>query len=306
LETRCRKETLRYETHDDCCGLLTGLFAPPLFAACEQAAPAGSNLTQQIESAYATTVLDANGLKVTQPGCVLVIQKENIQACTSSKTPYRNVYEDGQVAAETKSKILNKIGRFPGIGGIGGGSGDTPSCTGKPRALMVGEKVYLVRLDVNDQKESGIVFGLQTCGSCDPNAVDPAHIPYRADIRVSFRKGYLAATDLQHIEQTVGEVLAFPENASSGGNAQQSTPAPSTAPPAAPASFAPIAPPPAPADDAAPVAPVNVTLGQTTDQVKAILGNPSSDVKLGKKEIYSYSDKKLKVTFVDGKVSDID
>jgi hypothetical protein len=289
--------------------LIAGSFAPSLFAACEQAAPAGSSLTQQIESAYAITVLDTNGLKVTQPGCVLVIQKENIQACTSSKTPFRNVYEDGQVEAETKNKVLNKLRRFPVPGGIPG-SGDTPSCTGKTRALMVGEKVYLVRLDVNDQKESGIIFGLQTCGSCDPSAADPAHIPYRADIRISFRKGYLAATDLQHIEQTVGEVLAFPENASnasSGGNAQQSTPAPSTAAPEAPASFAPIAaPPPAPADDAAPAAPANITLGQTTDQVRAILGNPSSDVKLGTKEIYSYSDKKLKVTFVDGKVSDIE
>jgi hypothetical protein len=289
---------------------IAGSFAPSLFAACQQPAPAGSSLTEQTKAAYATTVLDANGLKVTQPGCVLTVQKEGIQACTSTTTPYRYVYEDGQIEAETKSKVLNKIKRFPGIGGLGGGSSDTPSCTGKTRALTVGEKVYLVRLEVEDQKESGIVFGLQSCGSCDLTAADPAHTPYRVDLRVSFRKGFLSATDLQHIEQTVGEVLAFPgdaSNASSGGNAQQSTPAPSTEAPPAPTSFAPIAPPPPPpADDAAPAAATNLAVGQTTDQVKAILGNPSNDVKLGNKEIYSYSDKKLKVTFVDGKVSDID
>jgi hypothetical protein len=281
---------------------IAGSFAPSLFAACEQAAPAGSDLTQQIRLAYATTVLDANGLKVTQAGCTLVVQKENIQACTSSKTPYRNVYEDGQVAAETKNRFL-RIPKVP-VPGIPQGAGDVPTCTGKPRALTVGEKVYLLRLEVNDQKESGVLFGLQTCGSCDPNAADPAHIPYRADLRVSFHKGFLTATDLQHIEQTVGEVLAFPENASnasSGGNAQQTSAAP-----APPTNYPTIPPPPPPADDAAPAAAASLTVGQTTDQVKAILGNPSSDVKLGKKEIYSYSDKKLKVTFVDGKVSDID
>jgi hypothetical protein len=46
-----------------------------------------------------------------------------------------------------------------------------------------------------------------------------------------------------------------------------------------------------------------VALGQTPDQVVAILGAPLRKAKIGAKEIYSYKD--LKVTFLNGKVKDI-
>jgi len=39
------------------------------------------------------------------------------------------------------------------------------------------------------------------------------------------------------------------------------------------------------------------------DQVKSALGQPEKIVDLGKKQIYVYKD--LKVTFVDGKVTDV-
>jgi hypothetical protein len=64
-----------------------------------------------------------------------------------------------------------------------------------------------------------------------------------------------------------------------------------------------------PAADAAaapPAAPQTATiaLGQSPAEVIAILGNPSQIVKLGTKEIYRYKD--VKVTFVSGKVTDIE
>ena len=43
--------------------------------------------------------------------------------------------------------------------------------------------------------------------------------------------------------------------------------------------------------------------GQTIDQVVAALGQPLRKAKIGTKEIYTYKD--LKVTFVNGKVKDI-
>jgi hypothetical protein len=49
--------------------------------------------------------------------------------------------------------------------------------------------------------------------------------------------------------------------------------------------------------------PATITLGQTPDQVVSILGNPLQIIKLGTKEIYRYKD--IKVTFVSGKVSDV-
>jgi len=57
------------------------------------------------------------------------------------------------------------------------------------------------------------------------------------------------------------------------------------------------------AASAAPAAPASVELGQTTDQVKASLGEPTKMANLGPKVIYYYSG--MKVTFKDGKVSDV-
>jgi hypothetical protein len=77
---------------------------------------------------------------------------------------------------------------------------------------------------------------------------------------------------------------------------QAATPA-APAAPATPAvqAPAPIAPPPAP--------PKTVTLGQSRDEVQAILGQPQKVVVLGSKEIEMYSD--MRITLVGGKVTDI-
>ena len=44
-------------------------------------------------------------------------------------------------------------------------------------------------------------------------------------------------------------------------------------------------------------------MGQTTDQVVASLGQPQKVVNLGSKQIYVYKD--LKITFLNGKVADV-
>jgi len=44
-------------------------------------------------------------------------------------------------------------------------------------------------------------------------------------------------------------------------------------------------------------------LGQTPDEVTAALGQPEKIVNLGAKQIYYYKD--MKITFVKGKVSDV-
>lgn len=46
-----------------------------------------------------------------------------------------------------------------------------------------------------------------------------------------------------------------------------------------------------------------VTLGMTPEQVERVLGKPSKIVDLGSKKIFVYPD--IKITFVDGKVSDV-
>ena len=61
-----------------------------------------------------------------------------------------------------------------------------------------------------------------------------------------------------------------------------------------------IAPPPPPAD----TPPPSIDLGQTKDEVTAAFGQPAKIVRLGVKEIFFYKD--MKVTFTDGKVSNVE
>jgi len=65
----------------------------------------------------------------------------------------------------------------------------------------------------------------------------------------------------------------------------------------------PDAPPPAVAAPPPAAAPVEISVGQTIEQVTAAMGQPKQIVKAGAKQIYVYPD--LKVTFVNGKVSDV-
>ena len=54
---------------------------------------------------------------------------------------------------------------------------------------------------------------------------------------------------------------------------------------------------------APPADPVQIEKGQTIDQVKAAIGSPDKIINLGTKQIYVYKD--IKVTFINGKVSDV-
>ena len=75
---------------------------------------------------------------------------------------------------------------------------------------------------------------------------------------------------------------------------------PATVPEAAPAPMPAIAPPPRPAD----TPPPTIAIGQTMDQVTAGFGQPLKLAKLGVKAIFYYKD--MKVTFTNGKVSDVE
>jgi hypothetical protein len=119
-------------------------------------------------------------------------------------------------------------------------------------------------------------------------------------------------SDVAKVQKSIDEVFKIDTStANADANAapaggQQAGAAPAAAPaPAAPAAapepaLAPIAPPPPPADQP----PATIEVGQTPDQVTAILGQPQRIAKVAGKEIYFY--KGLKVTFKNGKVSDVE
>jgi hypothetical protein len=148
------------------------------------------------------------------------------------------------------------------------------------RYLDAGTKVYVTKLDVN-QKKNSINLQLIECDSC--NGVT-APSSFKTSLAFQFAPNYLDTAEPGQVTDVIDQVLE-PESAA----AAQPAPASAYAP-------APAAPP-------APAQPAQIQLGDSPAQVQAILGPPETQVPLGTKLIYVY--RNLKVTFVDGKVTDV-
>ena len=147
------------------------------------------------------------------------------------------------------------------------------------RYLQVGERVYPWKLEVNLAKDK-ITFGVVECDACN-GATQP--MSFKGEVVFQFAKGSLATADPAKVLETVSQVLAV-------DTSNQAPPAPEAqAQPAQPA--------------APPAEPQTIELGQTQEQVEAALGKPEKIVKLASKQIWVYKD--LKVTFLKGKVTDV-
>jgi hypothetical protein len=166
-----------------------------------------------------------------------------------------------------------------------------------------GDKVYPMKFDVNLQKEevSMMILECDTCNNTDP----PTY--FHSQVVFQFPKGYLETAGSDQVEDTIGKLFTADtssNNNDNGGNNQQQGgnnqggdqgngqgngqqqgggggQQQQQQPPPPPAS---------------------VQLGQTPDQVVAAIGQPDKIITLGAKQIYVYKD--LKVTFVNGKVTD--
>ncbi len=271
------------------------------------AAPQGGNLVQQLQSTYIPNVMDSSGIKVAQAGSILAVQVEGVQANPRGRLsqPFANSFADGQIVAKTG--LTSKIP-----------FGGPRASVGAARTLAVGEKVYLLKTEV---KDNNIIFVVQSCGTCNPKAVDPAHMPYRAEVDFKFIKGALAVTDFKSVQNVVEQVFKFADAeagpntnataAAGGGQPAGVAPAPGAQPepaPAAPTQPTPartyVEPPPPPPPPADPAPPKKIAPGQTVDEVKAMFGEPEQITEFGAKLIYKYKD--LKVTFLKGKVTDVE
>ena len=157
------------------------------------------------------------------------------------------------------------------------------------KALTKDEKVNptSVVIHVKDEK---VIVNFTECDSC--NGGDASS--YKGSVAFQFPKGYIeGGADVGQIAEVISQVLAPPDpNADQGQQQQQQGGDPQQA--QQPQQQAPQQP-------AAP--PASIQLGQTVDQVTASFGPPEKIVNLGTKQIYVYKD--LKVTFVNGKVTDV-
>ncbi len=256
-----------------------------LFPAYLAFAQDAASLQTQLTAKYKPVKLgeDSTGVAVIEAGTILDIKKGGILSYpTSNARPFASTYKDGTIHSPGATKIP---GWMPHASSIPGQVSDT-------KFLTVGEKVYVTRIEVQE-KDKVAVFLIE-CDTCN-NVQDPSL--RRAQVLFQYPKGYLANADVGQLSDVIEQVLA-PDT---GGDnpqqqGQQGQDAQGQGQPAQQQQDA------APAQPAQP--PPTIQLGQTTDQVIAIMGQPDKIVDLKTKQIYVYKD--LKVTFVKGKVSDVE
>jgi hypothetical protein len=258
----------------------------------------GATLEQQLDSQYALTTPTADNTDIVTMGSVLILQKKGLSAgAVANKVPTQNTYKDGQIKSATAA-VRKGLGGFsslsavPGLGGLAAASGVAGSAAGTAgpaRDFVNGEKLYVTKITVDRSKNNGIVFDLISDAYGDAGR-------YKATLRIELPKGALASGDLAQIQPILAQVFKV------APAEDQSTAAQGKRQPAGAAPAAAIAPRPLPPPDPV-VETKSIEVGQTKDQVVATLGQPDKIVKAGSKEIYQYKD--LKVTFVNGKMTDV-
>jgi hypothetical protein len=109
-------------------------------------------------------------------------------------------------------------------------------------------------------------------------------------VEFQFRKGSLAKASAGDVEDTIGQLLAISDDSAQQGGQQQGQQQGGGQDQGG-------------QQQQAQTEPQTIQMGLTTDQVQASLGQPSKMVNLGPKQIYVYKD--LKVTFLNGRVADV-
>jgi hypothetical protein len=254
-----------------------------------QGAPAVP-LEDQLKAQYTLVKMgaDTGGTAVVDQGTILVIKKGGVLS-----VPYGDAgvvptkYQDG-VVHSPNTMVMKGLG----FGMKKFGKEQTT------RLMQAGEKVYPSKIAVNLPKDQ-VMISIIACDSC--NNVSPTTF-YKADVVFQFAKGSLATTSPSQVEDTIAGLLNIDDspgdqggdqgggqggngngndqqggNQGGGGQAQQ--------------------------QQGPPPEPQQIEKGQTPDQVKAAIGVPDKIVNLGAKQIYVYKD--IKVTFINGKVSDV-
>ena len=267
-----------------------------------------TSIEQKLTSQYAVTKITDDKTEIVTAGSILVLQKDKLVMVTADAPANHcpNTYKDGKLsqAGACKAGDVLKVKKLCPFCPSIPGEDKVPN----PRAFVTGEKFWVTKIEVKDAgKDSGVVLEFFS---------DPIKdIRYKGVLTVPFKKGLPSPDEALKL---VAEVLTVApsedakddskdKGAPAGGAGASGKAAAAAAPDNAPAQAAAAeAPPPAiEAPPPPPPEPATVEIGQTADQVEAAWGQPTTKAKVGTKEIYFYKDKNLKVTFVNGKVKDV-
>ena len=238
-------------------------------------------IQQQLNSQFQVTRITADRSDIVTPGSVVELHRNGlIMYAVFSPMPPSNTYKNG------------KIGQ--GWGGFGkdlmigmAAPGGATANDYPHRQFMAGEKCWVT--GVQAQKD-GISLQLYS---------DPYDgIRFYANLKIPFPDKKTAPPPEAAL-QLVAEVLTVVGADNQGGQGGPPPPPPAPLPAPASSQFGDIAPPPPP-----PSATPTIALGQTRLQVVAAFGPPLRKAALGAQEVYVYKD--MKVTFTNGKVSDVE
>jgi hypothetical protein len=250
------------------------------------------SLQEQLAAQYKLVKMgsDTSGYSVVEKGTLLAIQKGGILGVPySDQSILSTKYEGGTVHAP--NTMLSK--------GIGFGM----KKFGKEQTthlFAVGDKVYPLKIEVNLAKDS-VILGIVACDTC--NKTDPTTYN-KANVVFQFPKGALATASAGQVEDTIGQLLSISsEDAQQGDQQQGGGDQQQGGDQGGQQQGGQQQPAQQPAAQEQQAEPQTVEKGQTPDQVQAALGKPDKIVNLGTKMIYVYKD--LKVTFLNGKVSDV-
>ena len=253
------------------------------------------SLQEQLAAQYKLVKIgsDTSGYSVVEAGTLLAIEKGGILGVPySDKTVLSTKYEGGTVHSPSGLMVQGRkalLGHFS----------QTQSQGQTTHLFAKGDKVYpsKIEVDVASDKVSMLIVACDTCNKTDPPTYNKAQVVFQ------FPKGTLASASAGQVEDVIGQLLSISSDdaqqggdqggGQQGGNDQQGNNQQGNDQGGAQAQ-----------QQAAPGEPQQIEKGQTPDQVKAALGNPDKIVNLGTKLIYVYKD--LKVTFLNGKVSDVE
>lgn len=256
-------------------------------------------IQEKLVSQIKLTKATADRSDIVTAGDVVVLHKDGLMMCSSTSSyAFSNTYSNGVLAANLKNRAKDAAKSF-GLGhipmfGSGTSASDAANNGCTSRKFVGGEKFWV----------TGIVA--QKDGILVTTFSDPYNdVRYYGEIKFAFPKGSVPPAD--DFAKTVSEVMTVQpgddkgdqgaQNGQGGQGSQQAQSSPASGPGAP---MAAIAPPPPPAD----APPPTIALGQTKDQVTAAFGQPARMAKLGVKDIFYYKD--MKVTFMNGKVSNVE
>lgn len=255
------------------------------------------SLVEGLKHKYRLSEINAQGV-VANPGTVLTIEADGINAEPyPTMITFENPVVDGQVKQRSKGLGFLKSSNL--------------------QILQPGQKVYITKINSGTSaQEDSLKITILTSDAVlarfSSGAYSSYQTPKRYSTTLAFKvpKGSLSTMSVDEASKVIEAVLSVNpadqmRTHDAGVVTRSCEPhcgvsATTGAPVGTPSSA--FAPPPAGAAGAPASAPT-IALGQTPDQVTAILGEPQQIIDLGTKKIFKYPD--MKIVFNNGKVSDV-